>query len=60
MDDEVCVLFSRVQEQESQKVQLHEELDRLKTPMDIKEASSQTPDHLQQVPSRLMHVTCVL
>jgi len=39
----------RVQEQENQKQQLREELDRLKAPLDSREASSQTPDHLQQV-----------
>ncbi|XP_016138401.1 inositol 1,4,5-triphosphate receptor associated 2 [Sinocyclocheilus grahami] len=43
----------RVQEQENQKEQLQEELDRLKAPLDNRAASSQTPDHLQQVVEEL-------
>ncbi|XP_057180623.1 inositol 1,4,5-triphosphate receptor associated 2 isoform X2 [Triplophysa rosa] len=50
---EILHLSVKVQEQENQKVQLREELDHLKTPMDIREASSQTPDHLQQVVEEL-------
>uniref|UniRef100_A0A672NC84 Lymphoid-restricted membrane protein-like n=1 Tax=Sinocyclocheilus grahami TaxID=75366 RepID=A0A672NC84_SINGR len=42
-----------VQEQENQKEQLQEELDRLKAPLDNRAASSQTPDHLQQVVEEL-------
>ncbi|XP_051974517.1 inositol 1,4,5-triphosphate receptor associated 2-like [Xyrauchen texanus] len=50
---EILHLSVKVQEQESQKQQLREELDRLKTPLDNREASSQTPDHLQQVVEEL-------
>lgn len=46
----------RVQEQENQKQQLQEELDRLKAPLDNREASSQTPDHLQQVLNLTKHL----
>ncbi|XP_036433605.1 inositol 1,4,5-triphosphate receptor associated 2 [Colossoma macropomum] len=46
---EILHLSVRVQEQENQKQQLHEELDQLKTPQDSREASSQTPDNVQQV-----------
>ncbi|XP_051977104.1 inositol 1,4,5-triphosphate receptor associated 2 [Xyrauchen texanus] len=50
---EILHLSVKVQEQENQKQQLQEELDRLKTPPDNREASSQTPDHLQQVVEEL-------
>ncbi|XP_043093750.1 inositol 1,4,5-triphosphate receptor associated 2 isoform X3 [Puntigrus tetrazona] len=50
---EILHLSVKVQEQENQKQQLREELDRLKTPLDNREASSQTPDHLQQVAEEL-------
>ncbi|XP_056604629.1 inositol 1,4,5-triphosphate receptor associated 2 isoform X2 [Triplophysa dalaica] len=50
---EILHLSVKVQEQENQKVQLREELDHLKTPMDIREASTQTPDHLHQVVEEL-------
>ncbi|XP_072528978.1 inositol 1,4,5-triphosphate receptor associated 2 [Salminus brasiliensis] len=46
---EILHLSVRVQEQENQKQQLREELDQLKTPQDSREASSQTPDNVQQV-----------
>lgn len=49
MNSVVFACIFRVQEQENQKQQLREELDRLKAPLDSREASSQTPDHLQQV-----------
>uniref|UniRef100_A0A3B1JN90 Lymphoid-restricted membrane protein n=1 Tax=Astyanax mexicanus TaxID=7994 RepID=A0A3B1JN90_ASTMX len=41
--------LSVVQEQENQKQHLREELDQLKTPQDSREASSQTPEDVQQV-----------
>uniref|UniRef100_A0A673I8Q7 Lymphoid-restricted membrane protein-like n=1 Tax=Sinocyclocheilus rhinocerous TaxID=307959 RepID=A0A673I8Q7_9TELE len=50
---EILQLSVKVQEQENQKEQLQEELDRLKAPLDNREASSQTPDHLQQVVEEL-------
>ncbi|XP_059367169.1 inositol 1,4,5-triphosphate receptor associated 2 isoform X1 [Carassius carassius] len=50
---EILHLSVKVQEQENQKQQLREELDQLKVPLDIREASSQTPDHLQQVVEEL-------
>ncbi|XP_056093220.1 inositol 1,4,5-triphosphate receptor associated 2 isoform X2 [Rhinichthys klamathensis goyatoka] len=50
---EILHLSVKVQEQENQKQQLREELDRLKAPLDSREASSQTPDHLQQVVEEL-------
>ncbi|RXN17753.1 lymphoid-restricted membrane -like protein [Labeo rohita] len=50
---EILHLSVKVQEQENQKQQLREELDRLKAPLDNREASSQTPDHLQQVVEEL-------
>ncbi|XP_073694893.1 inositol 1,4,5-triphosphate receptor associated 2 isoform X2 [Garra rufa] len=50
---EILHLSVKVQEQENQKQQLREELDRLKIPLDNREASSQTPDHLQQVVEEL-------
>ncbi|KAK2892756.1 hypothetical protein Q8A67_012744 [Cirrhinus molitorella] len=50
---EILHLSVKVQEQENQKQQLREELDQLKTPLDNREASSQTPDHLQQVVEEL-------
>ncbi|XP_067283358.1 inositol 1,4,5-triphosphate receptor associated 2 isoform X2 [Pseudorasbora parva] len=51
---EILHLSVKVQEQESQKQQLQEELDRLKAPpLDSRESSSQTPDHLQQVVEEL-------
>ncbi|XP_052434456.1 inositol 1,4,5-triphosphate receptor associated 2 isoform X1 [Carassius gibelio] len=50
---EILHLSVKVQEQENQKQQLQEELDRLKAPLDNREASSQTPDHLQQVVEEL-------
>ncbi|NP_001333213.1 inositol 1,4,5-triphosphate receptor associated 2 isoform X3 [Danio rerio] len=50
---EILHLSVKVQEQENQKQQLREEVDRLKTPLDNREASSQTPDHLQQVVEEL-------
>ncbi|XP_049330949.1 inositol 1,4,5-triphosphate receptor associated 2 isoform X3 [Astyanax mexicanus] len=46
---EILHLSVRVQEQENQKQHLREELDQLKTPQDSREASSQTPDDVQQV-----------
>uniref|UniRef100_A0A8C2C7M0 Lymphoid-restricted membrane protein n=1 Tax=Cyprinus carpio TaxID=7962 RepID=A0A8C2C7M0_CYPCA len=50
---EILHLSVKVQEQENQKQQLQEELDQLKAPLDNREASSQTPDHLQQVVEEL-------
>ncbi|KAK7149649.1 hypothetical protein R3I94_009075 [Phoxinus phoxinus] len=50
---EILHLSVKVQEQENQKQQLREELDRLKVPLDSREASSQTPDQLQQVVEEL-------
>ncbi|XP_016119284.1 lymphoid-restricted membrane protein-like [Sinocyclocheilus grahami] len=50
---EILQLSVKVQEQENQKEQLQEELDRLKAPLDNRAASSQTPDHLQQVVEEL-------
>ncbi|XP_051546998.1 inositol 1,4,5-triphosphate receptor associated 2-like isoform X2 [Myxocyprinus asiaticus] len=50
---EILHLSVKVQKQENQKQQLQEELDRLKTPPDNREASSQTPHHLQQVVEEL-------
>uniref|UniRef100_A0A8C8HM94 Lymphoid-restricted membrane protein n=1 Tax=Oncorhynchus tshawytscha TaxID=74940 RepID=A0A8C8HM94_ONCTS len=46
---EILHLSVRVQEQENQKRQLREELDRLNTPGDSREASCQTPDEDTQV-----------
>ncbi|XP_073724295.1 inositol 1,4,5-triphosphate receptor associated 2 isoform X9 [Misgurnus anguillicaudatus] len=50
---EILHLSVKVQEQENQKLRLQEELDRLKTRMDSREASSQTPDHLLQAVEEL-------
>ncbi|XP_016304378.1 lymphoid-restricted membrane protein isoform X2 [Sinocyclocheilus anshuiensis] len=50
---EILHLSVKVQEQENQKQHLREELDRLKVRLDNREASSQTPDHLQQVVEEL-------
>uniref|UniRef100_A0A8C1LVR0 Lymphoid-restricted membrane protein n=1 Tax=Cyprinus carpio TaxID=7962 RepID=A0A8C1LVR0_CYPCA len=50
---EILHLSVKVQDQENQKQQLREELDQLKAPLDNREASSQTPDHLQQVVEEL-------